>query len=1242
MYEQIKITEREPFTKSLRFELVPVLETRRIIDQKRLLEADHQLSQCCKRIEPLYDCFVKDLIEKALEDSSTRQELELDHLEQQYLQRKKNSRAYREASLHLQKMVRESIIRVLPSGMEQIQQIDSAAFLKQYLPLYIEQSDMEDKDFKLQTLADMNGRASLMHMFAVSRVTILDQTVEKRVLENFEIYCENRKPLQIFLDSENAELLLSGYPSARQYLSVQSFYTCMTMEGIQAYNSMISGLVNEKGIQKKGFNSLAKELNEQNHSDSSDRKVRIPFMKPLYQQILMTQENDCFSKGIQTESDLKALFHELAERYSEEYLSGWITFLQKISLSRIMISGKDLYSFSQITTADFHTIPNILIRRYVREKQSLLERHPLTDTQRKQLLSEIRSATKNVKENGYSVYELERVSSQDLFEGYLSALSKQKDLILSLRRKLDDMGILAPQGTIRGNTASTGLIRQYLDALMQFRKDLDLLYRGQKYGRSNFYDSFAKRYEPFETLNASYNLIRNFITLRMSDIDSSSQVCFGVPSKKEGSWWTGEGKVSKSMHLILRKDGSFYYGTITDGPPVFLDPCKERSSIYEIYTQRKSQDFILQFPKVALKEAKSFFKEHPDQETFLLQTNLQSPLTVKKSLLNRYEKGSHKKATLLSGLCTEEEYQASCEELIAFAISFCRLYQPFQGFHFEFKAPSGYQDYGEFCSYVNTCTSCSQWVSVSESRISELVKDGRLLLFQISHRDMKKPKKNMDSCVKTFLYLFSDQNMQEQIFRLNSQPAVFYRRPALKRNITHPKGSILLNKKDRHGDYLPSAVYRELYEYLNHRCEDLSEEARRYLPNAVYKTAAKDLVKNERYTREQFSLVLTYTKYAKVNQSEVLKNSISQDVSLAMKKGFSTLVVVRGVKELLFCRLYGPDRTVVSEWNLGTIHGIDYSKKLKQLSNDRNYSKMQNWEYDKQIHTVKKNYVNDAASEIIRIAIRHDAVIVIEKIDPNFRNRLSAIDNQLYNLFEKRLEQKLMDFYEKDLINGMEGSLSKPYQLGASRAAGFIQNGIVFRVSNAYISSRCPFTGFLNLFLLHHHSVLQMKNFLIRFQKIEYVPDHKELRYTFDYKDFMDTPDVKTDLVNEQEKTSWTVLVKGEGTVYDKDRKKVVYLSDLTEEPIHLLQSRGEDPSWEISIETLDPDTVEALYRSFCHAIKNPIVRQCKQVPKDYYRSPISGEVLSPLQVNAANLAARFFTWINRKNDNEVPGKTYQ
>ena len=606
----------------------------------------------------------------------------------------------------------------------------------------------------------------------------------------------------------------------------------------------------------------------------------------------------------------------------------------------------------------------------------------------------------------------------------------------------------------------------------------------------------------------------------------------------------------------------------------------------------------------------------------MVNQNVSKPIQITRALYDIYKKKLYTTGALDKKLVTEEEFKENLHAILSLYKEFIDAYEEYSWFDITLKPEEEYSESGSFFNDINAKNFYCDWVSCDIDRIDKMVKDGEALCFLITNRNMYTPKIKKNAYAKQFLLAMSDPDSDIVI---NSYPKIYSRKAAIKRRVTHKEGSFLINKFDTNGKKIPDNVYEELYRYYNDKLldTDLSAAAKKYIKDktVVAFKSDKDIIKDKRYTEDKWFINFTVTKNRTVKDTYVTKK-LSE-----IKDGMNIMAVTRSEQDLLYYTVTTPDGKVLESSSLNTIGGRSYWDDLKQIDTLRKKEKSEQWKYDRKVKDIRNGYLSKAISIIAKKALEYQALIVVEYISDEIKDRFSAFDNNVFKSFENQLLNRLADLYFLDVPDGEPGSVSNPYQLCTLKQSDYY-GGIVQFVSAAYTGNIDRETGFVNVFDLNGLKTLSAKKaFLSKFDSIRYDEKLNRFRFVFDYSNFR----TKYDLMN----TQWEVLAGGASVTYNKEYKTLEYKKETASDAVALIEANKHTLKDDYAMLALDGKLsgkeTAALYDMFINAVRG-IVRQHDGVRK-LYVSPITGKEYDQAQYATENLVKKYL-WNKDKDKN--------
>ena len=1224
---QIDFTNREKLTKSLKLELQPEDATKRAIKTQGLMEANSAVLENAKKLEYYIDIVIKDIITKGLEHLS----FDMDAIYESYVNRLTNIKEYEEKKNELIDATTSCVSNYLPKGIKKLEDINSANFLKEILPSVLQNSNISEKEKEngLHLIEKMSSCGSLMEKFLITRVATVSTIMPKRVVENFEIYAENISHIKTFLDSSYAKDFLIDFPELTSMSSASYYEFCATPDGITGYNQVISGINNKNGIVTKGYNGYINELNIAHKHDPEYNGTFFRTIKPLHQQILMPKEKQFTIGKITNDEELCSLLKETIEYAPKKALFDIVEHMKTADVNSIVIDGEQLHQLSHLVY-DNHAIINDKIKVIL----SAEIENEMTKTTKKSeirnLENRLESLTTTIGKSVYTIKQVQEMTDdKELYKKYIAAISSLYKSVVNQTENLKEENILDGR-KVFGRAKAKIVVKNYLDSLIAFRTATSIIIPKKENDLQDvfFYEKLESLREPLSCYTRAYNLCRNYLTSKPKDIATEHIMCFGQALQMQNSWWKeSEPKIKAGKCALLEKDGKYYY--ITKSPlakPIEIMTTSEPTG-YRMLSYFKGQDASKLFAKITFcKAVKDAFNSTSVEK---VENPLVPGLIITREQYNYYMSKTYALDSVRKGKTTEDERKHALTVIIDLYKEMSFLYEFTACFDYKFKETEEYNDIGLFMEDANRCMTKASWVNIDKTQMDEAIENGVLLSFLITNRNMYQDNNVKTTYARTFLHMISPENLENMNFKLNANPTVTFRPACIPMDITHPKGSILVNKMDSLNRKIPGNAYVELLDYYNNRKnkESLSKSALEYLPYCVTKVADYDIAKNYRYMVDKFFISFSYGINT-ATVSDRARNTISEEVYENIKNGYKVVSVVRGTTDMLYYILYDEFGNILEKRSLNKINGVDFQEKLRVLDRERKEEMTDKWNSDITVTNIKHSYVNFAIAEIMKVAVKNNAIILIEKLDENFKNKMALIDNQVYKIFETTLKNRLLDYRTKDITMGQPGSISNPMQLGKVTLGEPIQNGILFRMNGSYTKNMDSTTGFVNLFNFNNvNTVAAKRKFLSQFTSIKI--NGTMVEFSFDYKNFSIRNTIKKD---ELKKTEWVVYAGKPKTYYDSVKSCYVMNKCPAMDVITLFESASQ----ELTKKELSNAQVKALYELFVQTIKQTTVKKCKGNEMEYYSSPVLPDDAIKLSVSentARCLANKFSYHLQRAED---------
>ena len=460
--------------------------------------------------------------------------------------------------------------------------------------------------------------------------------------------------------------------------------------------------------------------------------------------------------------------------------------------------------------------------------------------------------------------------------------------------------------------------------------------------------------------------------------------------------------------------------------------------------------------------------------------------------------------------------------------------------------------------------------------------------------------------------IFSEDNLKNICIELNGNAELFYRKSSMKRNITHKKDTVLVNKT-----YINEAGVRvsltdedyiKVYNYYNNDYViDVEKDKKlvEILERIGHRKNPIDIIKDKRYTEDKYFLHLPITINYGVDDENINAKMIEY---IAKHNNMNVIGIDRGERNLIYISVINNKGNIIEQKSFNLVNNYDYKNKLKNMEKTRDNAR-KNWQEIGKIKDVKSGYLSGVISKIARMVIDYNAIIVMEDLNKGFKRGRFKVERQVYQKFENMLISKLNYLVFKERKADENGGILRGYQL--TYIPKSIKNvgkqcGCIFYVPAAYTSKIDPSTGFINIFDFKKYSgsginakVKDKKEFLMSMNSIRYVNEgsaeyekigHRQLfAFSFDYNNFK-TYNVSIP-VNE-----WTTYTYGERIkkLYKDGRWSGSEVLNLTEDLIELMEQYGieykdgHDIREDISHmdETRNADFICSLFEKFKYTVQ--------------------------------------------------------
>lgn len=1181
-----EFTNLYSLSKTLRFELRPIAETKENIEKGKFLESDKKKSEDYKDVKKIIDNYHKYFIDDVLKNA-TFDWKKLEEAIREYRKNKSDDFAVENE----QKKLREEILKLFTSD-KRYKALTAATpkdLFDTILPKWF--GEKSNPDLNETALETFQKFTSYFTGFQENRKNVysaepIPTAVPYRIVnDNFPKFLQNisifktiqEKCPQVIEDVEKELSSYLGKEKLADIFTLESFNKYLgqggkeNQRGIDFYNQIIGGIAEKEGGQNlRGINQFLNLYWQQNPEFAKEnRRIK---MVPLYKQILSDRSSLSFKiESIENDKELKIALLECADKLegkNEEKKSVFedtcdlFESLKNQNLREIYINRKDINTVSRILTGDWSWL-QARMNVYADEKfttkvekarwQKSLEDEGENKSKGFYSLAELNEVLEYSSENAAETdiritdyfehrcrYYIEKETERFVQGSELVALSIKEmcDDIQTKRKGMDKvLENLSDEKQLREKSDDVVVIKDYLDAVQNLLHRIKPI-KVNGAGDSSFYSIFDPIYSALSEVISVYNKTRNYITKKAASPEKY-KLNFDNPTLAAG--WDFN-KEQANTSVLLRKDGMYYLGIMNPkNKPKFAEKYEvaDGQACYEkmIYKLLPGPNKML--PKV--------FFSTKGKETFNPPENI----------LKGYEQGKHKKG---------ENFDINfCYELIDWFKSAINQHEDWKKFGFKFSDTKSYKDISDFYREVTEQGYKLTFINIPSSEIEKMVSEGKLYLFQIYNKDFAPGASGMPNMHTLYWKnLFSDENLKNVCLKLNGETELFYRPAGIKDPVVHKKGSYLVNRTTEDGDSIPEKIYLEIYNNANGKVDSLSDEAKSYKENhkVKIKKAEYDIVKDRHYTEPKYLFHVPLSINFKATGNSF---SINENVRRFLKNNPDVNIIGldRGERHLIYLSLINQKGEILKQFTFNEVERnqngqpvkVNYHEKLDQREKERGAAR-KSWQEIGKIAELKEGYLSAVIHQLTKLMVENNAIVVMEDLNFGFKRGRFHVEKQVYQKFEHMLIDKLNYLVFKDRSLNEPGGVLNGYQL-AGQFESFQklgkQSGMLFYVPAGYTSKIDPKTGFVSMMNFKDlTNVHKKRDFFSKFDDIYFDQQSNSFIFTFDYKNF----DGKAK--EEMKQTRWSVYSKDKRIVYYA-KTKVYDDVQPTEELKALFETSGID-----------------------------------------------------------------------------------
>ncbi len=1182
--------------KTLRNELRPTPVTMKHIKQKEIITEDEYKAQQSLELKRIADGYYRDYITHKLNDINNLDFRNLfEAIEEKY---KKNDKDNRD-KLNLMEASKRKEIEKMLSADDNFKSMFEAKLITQLLPVYVEQNYIgEDKEKALETIALFKGFTTYFTDYFNIRKNMFKEnggasSICYRIVNvNASIFYDNLKTFMCIKEKAETEIALIE----EELTELLDSWRLEHIFSEDYYNELLA----QKGIDY--YNQICGDVNKHMNLYCQQNKLKANVFKmtKLQKQIMGISEKAFeIPPTYQNDEEVYAAFNGFISRLEEVKLIDRLgNVLQDSNIydtAKIYINARCYTNVSSYVYGGWGVIESAIERYWYNtiagKGQSKAKKIEKAKKDNKFMsVKELDSIVSDYEPDYFNASNMDDDNSGRAFSGHgvLGYFNKMSKLLanMSLHTITYDSG-----DSLIENKETALNIKKDLDDIMSIYHWLQTFIIDEVVEKDNvFYAELEDIYYELENIVTLYDRIRNYVT-RKPYSTQKFKLNFASPTLASG--WSRSKEFDNNAIILLRNNK--YYIAIFN-----VNNKPDKQIIKGSEEQRLSTDYkkmvynLLPGPNKML--PKVFIKSDTGKRDY-------NPSSY---ILEGYEKNRHIKSSGNFDI----NY---CHDLIDYYKACINKHPEWKNYGFKFEETTQYNDIGQFYKDVEKQGYSISWVYISEADINRLDEEGKIYLFEIYNKDLSSHSTGKDNLHTMYLKnIFSEDNLKNICIELNGNAELFYRKSSMKRNITHKKDTVLVNKT-----YINEAGVRvsltdedyiKVYNYYNNDYViDVEKDKKlvEILERIGHRKNPIDIIKDKRYTEDKYFLHLPITINYGVDDENINAKMIEY---IAKHNNMNVIGIDRGERNLIYISVINNKGNIIEQKSFNLVNNYDYKNKLKNMEKTRDNAR-KNWQEIGKIKDVKNGYLSGVISKIARMVVDYNAIIVMEDLNRGFKRGRFKVERQVYQKFENMLISKLNYLVFKEKKADENGGILKGYQLTyLPKSALQIgkQCGCIFYVPAAYTSKIDPATGFINIFDFKKYSgsainakVKDKKEFLMSMNSIRYVNEgsaeyekigHRQLfAFSFDYNNFK-TYNVSIP-VNE-----WTTYTYGERIkkLYKDGRWSGSEVLNLTEDLIELMEQYGieykdgHDIREDISHmdETRNADFICSLFEKFKYTVQ--------------------------------------------------------
>ena len=1211
MNELKQFTNLYQLSKTLRFELQPIGKTKDNIETNGILQRDKKRAEDYIRVKQFIDEYHKQFIKERLWNFTLPMESEgcHDSLEeyQSLYELPKRDTAQEAAFTEVKDNLRGIIAKRLTEKGTAYDRIYKKELIREDLIEFLEKD--EEKDIVRQ-FADFTTYFTGFYENRANMYTAEEKSTAiayRLIHQNLPKFMDNMKAFAKIAQTSVAEHFADIYDGWKEYMNVGSlegifqldyFSETLTQPHIEVYNYIIGKRILEDGTEIKGINEYVNLYNQQ----QKDKSLRLPFLVPLYKQILsdrekltwLSEELDSDEKMLAAIKETYTNLHDLLMGEENESLRSLLQHLKDFNLAQVNITNdisltdisQHLFGQYDVFTRGLKDELRIITPRKKNESDEAFEERitKIFKTQKSFCIAVLDKLPQPVMEDG----KPRCIEDYFMTLGAVNTETNQKvNLFAQIENAHEDArAILQMTDTgdmLSQNKPAVAKIKALLDAFKDLQHFIKpLLGSGEENEKDElFYGVFHLIWDELDTITPLYNKVRNWLTRKPYSTEKI-KLNFDSPTLLKNM----ANPQTSSAAIFRDKEGYYYLGILNPKHRNCLNnmpsAADDKAESIEFLNYRQGGDMGKNVQNLMVIDGETRMV-HGRKETSGKFAGQNLRLENAK---NEYLPADVNAIRLRqSYLTTSSTFNKDdLATFIAYYIPLVKSY--YSDFVFHFKEPHEYISLPDFTDHINQQAYQLYFTSVSKAYIDQMVKEGKIFLFRIWNKDFSEYSKGTPNLHTLYWrMLFDERNLRDVVYMLNGQGAeVFFRKASIKpeNRIVHKANNAIANKNS-----------------LNEKRTS---------------TFDYDIIKDRRYTVDKFQFHVPIT----INFKEPKERNINPIVLDTIRNGGFTHVIGidRGERHLLYISLIDLQGHIVKQMTLneivneykGLTHKTNYHDLLAKREGERTTAR-RSWDTIENIKELKEGYLSQVVHVISKMMVEYNAIIVLEDLNKGFTRGRQKIERQVYDKFERMLMDKLNCYIDKqiepDATGGLLHSLQLTNEYKLFSKLKQKQSGCLFYIPAWNTSKIDPVTGFVNLFDTRYETREKARLFFLRFQRISFNVDKNWFEFAFDYNDFTTKA--------EETRTQWTLCTHGTRIRSFRNPNKNYQWDDdeivLTDEFKRLFEKYGIDIRGNLK-EAINSQAEAQFYKDLMSLMKLLLQMRNSRINSevDYLLSPVADE----------------------------------